>query len=108
MPALAYAFIEGQAIYKQQLQKLQQNISDFICIAQEIGGITFYPHLPVFVLKRAWDQKRFDPYHIIISSFAYPIQSSGKINRIVINALHTKQDLFKLSCVLNKLNQSSY
>lgn len=107
MPAMVYAFIEGQPIYLRQLQKLQQNIEDFINAIGDIGFINYYPHLPIFILNKQWDQKVFDPHHIIISSFAYPNTSSNKVNRVVLNALHTKQDLFKLSCVINQLHQES-
>lgn len=104
-PAMVYAFIQGQPLYLLQLKKLQQNINAFVHIVREMGGIGFYPHLPVFVLKNTWDQSLFDPHNIIISSFAYPDPLGIKVNRIVLNAQHTKQDLFKLSCTLNQLRQ---
>ncbi len=104
-PAMAYAFNNAQPIYHRQLQKLQQNISNFINLITDIAGISFYPHLPSFVLKPGWDQSCFEGHHIIIASFAYPDPSGNCVNRIVLNALHTRQDLFKLSCVLNRLHQ---
>jgi 8-amino-7-oxononanoate synthase len=107
-PPMVHAFIHGHGLYIQQLKKLQQNISDFIKVTNDIGGIHFYPHLPVFVLKKEFEQKHFDPHRIIISSFAYPDPMGNKINRAVINALHTKQDLFKLSCVINQLQQNLF
>ena len=106
-PAMVYAFIEGQALYHRQLKKLQENIDDFIKVINDIGGIYFYPHLPVFVLKEKWDQSLFDLHHIIISSFAYPDPLGSKVNRVVLNALHTKKDLFKLSCVINQLHNEA-
>ncbi len=107
-PALVYAFLHGQHLYQQQLKKLQNNISAFVNVISDIGGICFYPHLPVFVLKRNWDPAYFEKQNIIISSFAYPNPSGNKVNRIILNALHTPQDLFKLSGVLNTLHQNSY
>ena len=107
-PALVYAFIYGQHLYQQQLKKLQDNISAFVNVISDIGGICFYPHLPVFVLKKNWDPAYFEKQNIIISSFAYPNPSGNKVNRIILNALHTRQDLFKLSGVLNTLHQNSY
>jgi 7-keto-8-aminopelargonate synthetase-like enzyme len=104
-PAMAYAFVHGQHLYLRQLKKLQDNISAFIQVTSDIGGICFYPQLPVFVLKSEWEAAFFDAQNIIISSFAYPDPSGNKVNRIVLNALHTRQDLFKLSCVLNQLSK---
>ena len=107
-PALVYAFVYGQQLYHQQLKKLLDNIYAFMSVISDIGGICFYPHLPVFVLKQNWDPAWFEKQHIIISSFAYPDPSGNKVNRIILNALHTRQDLFKLSGVLNTLHQNSY
>lgn len=107
-PALVYAFLHGQHYYHLQLKKLQENIAAFINVISDIGGICFYPHLPVFILKSNWDPAYFERQNIIISAFAYPDPSGNKVNRIILNALHTPQDLFKLSGVLNTLQQNSY
>jgi hypothetical protein len=51
---------------------------------------------PVFVAAK----KGIAPYllqnKVIISSFGYPHPESDPVNRIVLNALHTKSDLEKL------------
>jgi 8-amino-7-oxononanoate synthase len=39
---------------------------------------------------------------MIISSFAYPNPSGQTINRIVLNALHTQQDLEMAASLINK------
>lgn len=107
-PALLYAFLQGQRYYHLQLKKLQENIIAFTHAISDIEGISCYPHLPVFVIKRNWDPAYFEKQNIIISSFAYPDPLGNKVNRIILNALHTPPDLFKLSGVLNTLQQNSY
>ena len=83
-PALVYAFLHGQHWYHQQLKKLRDNTSAFVNVISDIGGICFYPHLPIFVLKRNWDPAYFAKQKIIISSFAYPDPLGKKVNRIVL------------------------
>ena len=107
MPALVYAFIHGQAIYHRQVQALRKNITDLIEVTKGMRTVRSYPYLPFFILDPSWEQAAFDPYNIIISSFAYPDPAGKKTNRVILSALHTRQDLFKLSCALNKLHQKS-
>jgi 7-keto-8-aminopelargonate synthetase-like enzyme len=99
-PAFAYAFINGQLLYHRQQKKLQNNISTFISLIKDIPGICYHPELPVFILPQV-DPGVFAKYNIIISSFGYPAASAKKVNRIVLNALHTKGDLLKISDILH-------
>ena len=94
-PSLMHAFIKSKKLYALQREKLIKNIS------------WFKKHLPAYILKHDFDlpvficenenaENFFYKKEIIISSFGYPDPSSQKINRIVINALHTKKDIQKL------------
>ncbi len=103
-PAMVYAFINGHEIYKKQLKKLWQNINTFIQLIRDLPGISYHPSLPIFVLEEQFDAHIFDQHSIIISSFSYPDPSGKKINRIVLNALHTSEDLEKLSGVLHSIS----
>jgi len=100
-PALLYAFIKGQEIYAQQREKLQQNIQYFHTLISPLNGVRCHPMLPMFVLPPGiYDEALFNK-GIIISSFAYPDPKGPKINRVVLNALHTKNDLEYLAeCLL--------
>ena len=57
------------------------------------NAIHFHVDLPVFVLPEKLDEDYFSKRGIIISSFAYPDPTGKKINRAVLNALHTNADL---------------
>jgi 8-amino-7-oxononanoate synthase len=94
-PAFAYAFLNGQHLYDQQRKKLQLNISAFNRLTHNmfLSG----PQLPVFVIPGSVDPEILAKHNIIISSFAYPDPSGKRINRIVLNALHTEDDLQILS-----------
>ena len=102
-PALLHAFIHGQQLYIQQRQQLSANINYFQQLVHEMTGITFHPQLPIFILPADIDVRQLEEKHIIISSFAYPDPSGKKINRVVLNALHTKSDLERLAEALHSV-----
>jgi 7-keto-8-aminopelargonate synthetase-like enzyme len=56
--------------------------------------------LPVYRLPEETDEEYFSKEGIIISSFAYPDPAGKKINRAVLNAIHTQDDLQKLANAL--------
>ena len=102
-PALAHAFIKSKKLYAIQREKLKKNIT---WLKKHL------PHyisnhdadIPIFICEdenlptgQAGAEEFFYNNGIIISSFGYPDPSSKKINRVVINALHTKKDLRRLS-----------
>jgi len=94
-PAFAFAFINGQHLYQQQREKLQKNISLF----RSITGNKLHSHaeLPIFILPANTDERKMEEAGMIISSFAYPDPAGQKIKRIVLNALHTEEDIYRLA-----------
>ncbi len=101
-PSLCYAFINGQNLYSNQRRKLKQNGKVFQELVSIIQDISFCPELPIFILPEQLNQEYFTPHNIIISSFPYPNPSGKNINRIVLNALHTKEDLEAIALVAAK------
>lgn len=102
-PALLHAFVHGQKLYAAQRALLHNNIAYFQSCIQDLAGIRFHPALPVFILPDTVDDTILLAHHIIISSFAYPDPSGRKINRVVLNALHTREDLDRLAAVLHHI-----
>jgi len=95
-PSMLFALLENKVVYRDQLLKLKDNI---LFIQHQVAakpGIFHHPELPVLVLPERMDEAYFAAKNIIISSFAYPNPEGRKINRAVITALHTKEDLLKL------------
>lgn len=101
-PALVHAFLNGQLLYHIQQKRLQDNIDTFIALIKNVPGIVYHPELPVFILPEI-DHEVFNKYNIIISSFAYPTSAGKRVNRIVLNALHTTEDLQTISQILHSL-----
>lgn len=96
-PALAYAFINGQAIYKLKREQLLHNILFLRNLLKENDQVVNDERLPIFMLPEHLAEDYFANQQIIISSFAYPNPQGKKINRAVINALHTEKDLTTLA-----------
>ena len=96
-PALAYAFVNGQSVYKKQRENLRINIDCLRNLWQNNAAIINDERLPFFVLPNYADEAFFAKENMIISSFAYPVASGNKINRIVLNALHKESDLIRLA-----------
>jgi len=99
-PAMLYAFIKGRHLYDIQRNKLKNNIAYFQSLIKDLDQIRFNPALPVFILPETMNEQKLLEKNIIISSFSYPDPSGKKIQRIVINALHTKVDLEILADIL--------
>lgn len=99
-PALVFAFTKGQHIYAIQRERLQHNIAYFKQLTANIPGINNDEALPIFILPSSIDENSLLEKGIIISSFAYPDPAGPKIQRVVLNALHTNEDLEKLADIL--------
>ncbi|WP_313264964.1 8-amino-7-oxononanoate synthase [Sphingobacterium sp.] len=94
-PASLYAFIYGEQIYLEQLQKLQHNIRYFRAhIALQLNAVS---NFPVFSSTDPSLYARLMDAGILVSSFPYPLATDPLLNRIVVNAHHTEADLDRLS-----------
>lgn len=101
IPLYLQCFIDEFATYNQQRILLENNIQYF---ARKTAHISLKnnPDLPIFILNKNINQEIFKDHNIIISSFSYPTENGEKYNRIVLNSLHTQQDLDYLIRVLQK------
>lgn len=102
-PAFLYAFIRAQELYTAQRKKLDQNIRHFRSLIGATENISSPNGLPIFILPSSISELELAEAGIIISSFAYPDPNGKKIQRIVLNALHTPGDLEKLASCLNTI-----
>ena len=101
-PAQAYAFVNGQHIYHRQREKLKAGITYFEAALYDLEGIQHTASLPVFMLPVQFKEQLFHDNDILISAFAYPDPTGKKLQRVVLNALHTFADLDRLASVVKK------
>jgi 8-amino-7-oxononanoate synthase len=102
-PAFVQTLADASEIYPKQHQKLIDNLHyiDQKLIKQD--AIKFDKNYPLIYLK---DKNTIDVLKsnkIIIASFKYK-ENADNLNRIVVTANHTKEDLDKLITVLNNYN----
>ncbi|WP_295120954.1 aminotransferase class I/II-fold pyridoxal phosphate-dependent enzyme [uncultured Chitinophaga sp.] len=103
MPALAYALLHSMDDYRQAKLTLEQNIRCFSELTQHIPQIYQHAPLPVFLMEGP--QEVYDyllQHEVLISSFRYPLPESPKLNRMVLSALHLKEDLEHAAGLLHK------
>lgn len=94
-PSLMHAFLKSQNIYNLQREKLFENIY-FLKSNLPSSFLKKEFNLPIFICKDENAEELLLKKNIIISSFGYPFPDSKKINRVIINALHTQQDIQKI------------
>lgn len=91
-PAFLAAFLNAQDIYQTQAKKLLKNCTFLYEKIRHLKGIQISKNYPVFFFE---DEKIADflyNHQLLITSFYYA-STDKKINRIVINANHSKQQL---------------
>ncbi len=96
IPAFLYAFDEVFPSLLDRWDRLINNIDYFHRELDPYSTIQKIPHYPVTVILIPELDELANKKNILISAFPYPAPHSPKINRVVINALHTQQDLHQL------------
>lgn len=99
-PATAFAFMESQRLYATQRSVLLKNIA---LLSEAININVQEKTLPIFPCGKNIVQQFFLDRGIVISSFHYPFPNSDLVERIVINALHTPEDISKIAGVFNEV-----
>lgn len=99
-PAFLYAFLQGEKIYHTQWDKLQENINHFTKRLPQTETWQYLSGYPVFHKPGTAYAKKLAERSILISSFPYPDPSDQPLDRIVLNAAHSREDLEILLSIL--------
>lgn len=105
-PAFLYAFIRSEEIRRHQLKKLRANIRYFLDQLKAPELFNYLSDYPVFCTADHGLYDHLRKHKIIISSFNYPGKEDPKVTRIVINAMHTEEDLDELVFRINEYTRS--
>ncbi|MDX5438212.1 MAG: hypothetical protein LPK03_13500, partial [Pontibacter sp.] len=62
----------------------------------------FIPGYPVFSAKVEGMDNYLLQHRVLVSSFRYPTATSAPMTRIVLNSLHTTEDLRQLAGAINQ------
>jgi 8-amino-7-oxononanoate synthase len=98
-PAYLEAYMLSQDLIKVQQQKLKENLEFLFKDLNLKSSFTFNKNYPIIYCNDENFYKELYNNNIIITNFKYP-NYNGLMNRIVITANHTKDDLVKLRKVL--------
>lgn len=97
-----YAFMQADDIYKSELAQLKVNMALFTELLSPHTEWHFTKDFPVYLSKNAELSNQLLKQHILVSSFAYPTKNDPKINRIVLNSLHSDAHIKELITALKK------
>lgn len=101
-PAFIYTLKNATSLFKNQQSRLQENILYFSQHLSE--DWIFLKNFPVFIHKKKEIYSELIKRGFIITYFPYPNPDDNPIERIVISAHHTQEDLDKLIEVLQKID----
>ncbi len=96
IPAFLYAFDEVFPTLIHRWTKLMDNIDYFHRELDHHPCIKKIPNYPVTAITMPRLDELAKKKNILISAFPYPAPHSPKIKRVVINALHTQEDLHQI------------
>jgi 8-amino-7-oxononanoate synthase len=102
-PALLQSVLDAQELLQEQQRKLQELTSFFYQQSRALPQIKGNPNFPVFVYSPDNWADNLQEQGYITSSFSYPAASSPKVNRIVLSASHSKEEVHALYQFLTHL-----
>lgn len=101
-PAFAYTWMRSQDMFMIQREKLMKNITLFEEMIKDIPALIQHERLPVCQVKDSRLYEHCMKQLILLSAFRYPSEQDPLSARIVLNALHTMEDLERLNeCIRN-------
>lgn len=98
-PGGVYALLHGQDIYVQAFYRMQANANLLRPYMKELP-IHSLPHFPVFSSSAPHLYRHLIQKNILVSSFPYPLPESPLLNRIIVSASHTEDDIRHLGEIL--------
>lgn len=101
IPAYLEAFLRSGRLFSEAREKLFANIARFRSILIDPGTFTALPDYPVFYSPQSGLCPYLLSHRILISSFPYPTPADEHITRVILNSLHTPEDIEQLAHLVN-------
>ena len=93
VPAYAHAFLHSDTLYAKARRQLFENMLRFEEGTRDTGLFTISPDFPVYCTSSHELAAFLEKRKIRISHFAYPSPEDNLYTRVVVNALHTREDI---------------
>ncbi|RDV15348.1 pyridoxal phosphate-dependent aminotransferase family protein [Pontibacter diazotrophicus] len=106
VPSYLFAFNHCEEVFAEARQKLFYNIAYFRERLERPEMFNFFDHYPVFSTHREDLCAYLQHHHVLISSFRYPTPAHEPITRVILNSLHTSQDLQRLTDLINDFSSA--
>lgn len=104
VPAYLYAFLHCQPVFAEARQKLWLNISNFLDRLKRPDQFSYFKDYPVFSTSNQDLCNYLLKHKVLISSFRYPSPADEPVTRIILNSLHTAEDIAYLAECINHFN----
>ena len=96
MPALLDAFVNSVDFYQEQQQKLLENIRYFNNLIPKNTFLDSIENYPAYCTYQEGFFEYLKENGIMTACFPYPTANDKPVTRLVVSALHTKEDLKKV------------
>ncbi len=107
VPAYLYAFLQCKAVFAEAREQLFSNVRHFREQLDRPELFSYFDRYPVFSTRH----KELCPFllehKVLISSFRYPTPADEPITRVILNSLHTAEDMQRLAGCINRFNRNS-
>ena len=103
MPALLETFVNSLDYFAEQQQKLFENITDFNSLIPKNSFLDSIENYPAYCTHKSGVHEFLKDNGIMTACFPYPTATDFPVTRLVVSALHLKEDLEKLTNVLKKI-----
>ena len=101
-PAYLYAFTKAQELYREKRVQLLHNVRFFNKIRPKAIPLQSFDEFPVFYTQEDDLSAFLQEHKVLISSFKYPTADDDLVTRIVLNSLHSENDIECLVELLEK------
>lgn len=92
-PASMSTLIDSSEILSNKRTALKSNIDCFTQCLKDLEALTYIKNYPVFGVNDERIPQNLLTHNIIITDFKYPTENDDVVQRIVLSAHHTKQDV---------------
>jgi 8-amino-7-oxononanoate synthase len=106
MPSLLDAFVHSLDYFKEQQQKLSENIAYFNSLIPQNSSLDSIPNYPAYCTNQEGVHEYLKGNGIMTACFPYPTATDLPVTRLVVSALHYKGDLGKLANLVNTVARS--
>lgn len=104
MPALLETFVNSLEYFTEQQQKLSENITYFNSLIPQNSFLDYIHNYPAYCTHQSGVHEYLKENGIMTACFPYPTSTDLPVTRIVISALHLKEDLKKLAELVENYN----